>query len=303
MKSYLDLVETVLTRGSLTPQRATLNGNPLKMLVLPGMTVSHDLREGFPLLTTKKIPPNLVTAELDFFLKGEHRKEDLHRRLCTIWDEWHVGDDPNELGRIYGVQWRKWQAYTHIPIDHLDGDGPDRPEDGGGIYQRRVIDQLANLLKTLKTNPWDRRTVVSAWNPAELDQMALPPCHVLWQTIVTLDEDGRQVLNLCQTMRSADIMLGVPFNIASYAMLLLLLAKHTGMIPGILHVTLNNAHIYENHIEAAKLQLSRKPRPLPIVTIPDREDGAPFNILEWDYRQYILHGYAPHPAIRMDVAV
>ncbi len=170
-------------------------------------------------------------------------------------------------------------------------------------FQVREIDQLQILLDTLKANPYDRRTVVSAWNPAELDQMALPACHMIWQTVVTKDAAGAHVLNLCMTMRSADMMLGVPFNIASYALLLLLLAKHTGMIPGKLMITMNNAHIYENHLEAARAQIQREPLPLPTVTVPDREDGKPFNILEWDYTQIKVEGYKYHEAIKMDVAV
>lgn len=289
MKAYTDLIKLILDEGSLTPQRAKVNGEPVNMLLLPGLTFRHDLRRGFPLLTTKKTAFKPIRAELDFFLKGEHRKADLHRRDCTIWDEWGDGD---ELGPIYGVQWRRWAGVKVA-----------RNEAGFIIREAVEIDQLTNLLDKLKTDPYDRRTVVSAWNPAELDQMALPACHMIWQTIVTKDRAGNHILNLCMTMRSADMMLGVPFNIASYALLLLLLAKHTGMIPGVLSITMNNAHIYENHIPAAQLQISRPPGILPEVTIPDREDGKPFNILEWDYTQIKVQGYKPLGAIKMDVAV
>lgn len=292
MKAYLSLIEQILNEGSLTPQRAKVNGAPVNMLLLPGLTFRHDLRRGFPLLTTKKVPMKLVAAEDEFFIKGEHRKEDLHRRSCPIWNEWHVGEDENELGRIYGVQWREWKTYER--------------ESPGGMdmtFQEGEIDQLKNLLDTLASDPYDRRQVVTAWNPAELDQMALPACHMIWQTVVTKDTAGNHVLNLCMTMRSADMMLGVPFNIASYALLLTLIAKHAGMIPGVLSITMNNAHIYENHIEAARLQLTRAPRILPEVKIPDRADGKPFNMLEWEYDQIEIIGYSHEAAIKMDVAV
>lgn len=295
MRQYLSLIQTILMDGSLTPQRATVNGRPLNMLVLPGLTFRHDVgRHGFPLLTTKRIPFNLVASELEFFIKGEHRKEGLHRRHNTIWDEWQAPgqDDPNELGPIYGVQWRKWEYITPNP--------PDWPEGG---FETHHIDQLKRLLHALKTNPYDRRTVISAWNVADLDKMALPACHMIWQTVVTYGPNGEHVLNLTMTMRSADMMLGVPFNIASYALLLLLLAKHVGMRPGILHITMNNAHIYENHTAAAATQLTRKPRALPLVEIPDRPDGKPFDILDWDCSQVRLTGYDPEKTIRMEVAV
>lgn len=296
MKSYLNIIETVLHQGSRTPQRAKVNGQPVDMLVLPGMVFRHNIHaQGFPLLTTKAIPLHLVAAELEFFIKGEHRKEDLHRRNCGIWDEWQAPgqDDPNELGPIYGVQWRRWVAWR--ATWYRTGELPDPHVD--------YIDQFQNLLDTLVRDPYDRRTVVTAWNPACLDKMALPACHMIWQTIVTKDVAGRHVLNLCSTMRSADLMLGVPFNIASYALLTLLLAKHTGMQPGTLTITMNNAHIYEHHLDAARMQVKRQPRILPFVEIPDREDGQPFNILDWDYRQVILRDYTPDARIKMDVAV
>lgn len=296
MKQYLDIIRTVLDEGSFTPQRAKVDGKSVGQWVLPGMTFRHDLRKGFPLLTTKRVPFHLVAGELEFFIRGEHRKEDLHRRGGnTIWDEWKQPgqEDPNELGRIYGMQWRRWRSYVR--------EEPDRDSTGG--YRVEEIDQLKNLITTLQTNPWDRRTLVTAWNPAELDQMALPACHVMFQTIVTLDRDGRKVLNLCMTMRSADLMLGVPFNIASYAMLTLLLAKHVGMVPGVLQVTMNNAHIYENHVDGATEQMARQPRLLPEVVIPDRVDGQSFDLFQWTYDQVEVRDYEPEKSIRMRVAV
>ncbi len=300
MKSYLDIIKTVLEEGSRTPQRAKVHGQPVDMLVLPGMTFRHNIwTQGFPLLTTKRVPLHMVAAELEFFIKGEHRKEDLHRRNCTIWDEWQAPgqNDPNELGPIYGVQWRGWSKYDFEGEAFIERDPPMK------LYAYNELDQMQALLDKLRTDPYDRRTVVTAWNPAEIHKMALPACHMIWQTVVTKDINGAHVLNLCMTMRSADLMLGVPFNIASYALLTLLLAKHVGMHPGTLHVTMNNAHIYENHIEAAKIQLARNPHILPWVEIPDREDGKPFNIFEWDYRQVKVQDYNPQASIKMDVAV
>lgn len=294
MRSYLNIVSEILTHGSTTPQRATVKGQPVNMRLLPGVIFRHDLRHGFPLLTTKRVHFKAIARELEMFIKGEHRKEFLHTTGVSIWDEWQAPNqpDPNELGPIYGYQWRRW-------ISH---DLPSRNWPEGGIGPG-YIDQLKVLLETLKTNPYDRRTVVSAWNVADLEKMALPPCHVLWQTITTKNGDGAHVLNLCMTMRSADVMLGVPYNIASYALLLMLLAKHVGMVTGILTVTLNNAHIYENHIPQAEEQLSRIPRLLPTLTIPDREDGQPFDIRQWIYTDVQLRGYDPYPALKMDIAV
>lgn len=285
MRVYLEMIRDILELGSLTPQRALVDGKPVNQLVLPGLTFRHDMALGFPLLTTKKMDLSKIAAELEFFIKGEHRKEDLHKRDCHIWDEWQQPNqaDPNELGRIYGVQWRAWQTVEYGPFEI--GFGPD-------------IDQLANLLETLKKNPYDRRTVVTAWNPGEIDQMALPPCHMIWQTVTTRTKDGHNVLNLCMTQRSADMMLGVPFNIASYGLLLLLLAKHTEMLPGSLSITFNNAHIYEHHIPQAREQIKRIPFILPEVILPEE-----LNLFDWKYNEYEIGIYKHHPALRMQVAV
>ena len=292
MKAYLDIVADILTNGSKTPQRATVNGQAVGMRVLPGLVLRHDLRKGFPLLTTKRVHLKGVTRELEMFLQGIHRNEFLHEAGVTIWDEWPAPgqDDPNELGPIYGVQWRKWEAFER-DLDTFEQ-----------AYEPKEIDQIKRLLDTLKTNPYDRRTVVSAWNVADLDKVTLPACHCLWQTITTI-EDGVHVLHLAMTMRSADVMLGVPYNLASYALLLKLLAKHTGMAFGTLTITLNNAHIYEHHVAQAYEQIERAPRPLPTLEIPDRADGKPFDILKWTYQDIVLTGYDPHPPIKMEVAV
>jgi thymidylate synthase len=294
MKQYLDLVRYVLENGSENPTRATVAGVPVSALTVPFLTFRHDLAEGMPLLTTKKVGLRNVAAEVAFFKNGEHRKEDLWKRNCHIWDEWQAPGqpDPNELGRPYGVQWREWTAY-------------DRESPGGMdmTFSVRQIDQLAGLVKSLKETPFDRRQVVTAWNPAELDQMALPPCHMIWNTTVTKRKEGTKILNLSSTMRSADLMLGVPYNIASYAILTHLLAKEAGMVPGILGIAFNNCHIYSNHIEGATEQLQRAPRALPKVSILDKADGAPFSIMDWDYKEFELTGYDPHPPIPFEVAV
>lgn len=284
MRVYLDMIRDILETGSLTPQRAVVNGQPVNQLVVPGVHFNHNMALGFPLLTTKEMNLSKIAAELEFFIKGEHRKEDLWKRGCHIWDKWQQPgqDDPNELGRIYGVQWRRWRSYRLIPA-------------GVSFCE---IDQLANLLEIIEKNPFDRRTVVSAWNPGEIDEMALPACHILWQTVTTRTKDGHNVLNLCMTQRSADMMLGVPFNIASYALLLLLLAKHTKMLPGNLSITFNNAHIYEHHIPQAREQLKRSPHILPEVFLP-----AELDLFTWRYDQYEIRNYKHHPALRMQVAV
>jgi thymidylate synthase len=304
MRAYLDLVRQTLEQGT-TPQRATVQGQPITTRVLPGGFFQHDLSLGFPLLTTKRIAFRLVTSELEFFLQGQHRKERLQAVNNHIWDEWQAPgqDDPNELGPIYGVQWRGWSRYL--------ADGIRTPAEGAPykVYRYDDIDQLQNLLDTLRTNPFDRRTVVTAWNPAEIHKMALPPCHMIWQTVTTVDDGPGDLwsrpkrLHLCMTMRSADLMVGVPFNVASYALLLLLLAKHAGMRPGTLSVTLNNCHIYENHVEAALEQLERQPRILPEVEIPDPSTGEAFDIRFWTHTQILLKNYNPHPPLKMEVAV
>ncbi len=249
-------------------------------------SIRHDMSDGFPLLTTKKMSLKTIAAELECFLKWLHTKKDFHQRNCHIWDERcdprkvPYGHDPDtkkrmfeedELGRIYGVQRRDWMW---------------------------SVDQLAYVVQTLKTNPFDRRMVVSARNPAEFDAMALPPCHYAWQVIVTLDHQGNFVLNLVWNQRSVDTMLWLPYNIASYALLLLLLAKEAHMIPGILMWSLGDVHIYENHVDNARIQLTREPYPLPRVEI------APFtSIFEWKYTDFVLHDYQSHPALKFDIAV
>lgn len=235
-----------------------------------GRQMRFDLEAGFPLLTTKRVHFKSVLIELLWFLRGETNVRWLQERGVTIWDEW-ADPDTGELGPVYGKQWRSWAA-------------PDG----------RVIDQLANLVAALKANPESRRHVVSAWNPAEVDDMALPPCHCLFQFHVA---QGRLSCQLYQ--RSADLFLGVPFNIASYALLTHMVAQAVGLKPGEFIHTLGDAHLYANHMDQAKEQLGRAPRPAPRLAL-NPDVNTLFAFSAEDVR---LEGYAPHPAIKAPIAV
>lgn len=234
-----------------------------------GYQMRFDLTRGFPLLTTKKIHLKSVIYELLWFLAGDTNVKYLKDHGVTIWDEW--ADEDGQLGPVYGKQWRSWADAK------------------GG-----TIDQIANVVERIKTNPDDRRLLVSAWNVAEIDQMALPPCHCLFQFYV---RDGELSCQLYQ--RSADAFLGVPFNIASYALLTLMVAGVTGLKPGEFIHTFGDLHIYLNHLEAVRLQLTREPRPLPgMVLNPEVKD-----IFSFHYEDFRLENYDPHPAIKAPVAV
>ena len=228
-----------------------------------------DLQKGFPLLTTKKLHLRSIIYELLWFLRGDTNIQYLHDHNVTIWDEW--ADEHGDLGPVYGKQWRSWEA-------------PDG----------RVIDQITSLIEQLKRNPDSRRLIVSAWNPADVDQMALPPCHTMFQFYAN---DGQLSCQLYQ--RSADVFLGVPFNIASYALLTMMVAQVCGLkVKDFVH-TFGDAHIYSNHVEQAKLQLSRDPRPLPQMRInPDVK-----SIFDFQYEDFTLENYDPHPHIKAEVAV
>jgi thymidylate synthase len=260
------------------------------------------MADGFPLLTTKKMGMKNIAAELECFIKWISSKKEFHDRNCHIWDERanpqkvpYGNDDAtkakmlaeDDLWRIYGVQWRDGKKYVK------DYDT--------GMYTEESIDQLKNAINVLKHDPFGspwRRIIVNAWNPAELDQMALPPCHYSRQVIVTLNHQGEKVLNLTRNQRSVDTMLWLPYNIASYALLLLLLAKEVNMIPGILMWSLGDVHIYENHIEGAKEQISREPKPLPNIEITNFR-----SIFDWQYTDFELTGYESHPKIEFSIAV
>jgi thymidylate synthase len=234
-----------------------------------GAQMRFDLRDGFPLLTTKKLHLKSIVYELLWFLRGDTNIRYLKDHGVSIWDEW--ADEQGELGPVYGKQWRSWPA-----------------QDGG------TIDQIANVVNMIRRSPDSRRLIVSAWNPAEVDRMALPPCHCLFQFYV-----GKGKLSCQLYQRSADVFLGVPFNIASYALLTMMMAQVTGYKPGDFVHTLGDAHLYLNHIEQARLQLSRAPRALPQMKI----NPAVKDIFGFRYEDFVLEGYDPHPHIKAKVAV
>ncbi|MBQ0033762.1 MAG: thymidylate synthase [Bacteroidales bacterium] len=264
MQQYLDLCRRVLSEGTFKEDR-TGTGT----LSVFGHQMRFNMQDGFPLLTTKKLHLKSIIYELLWFLQGDTNVRYLQEHGVRIWNEW--ADENGDLGPVYGHQWRSWPDY-----------------DGG------TIDQIAQVIEQLKHNPDSRRMIVSAWNVAEVNKMALPPCHAFFQFYVA---DGKLSLQLYQ--RSADIFLGVPFNIASYALLLLMVAQVTGLQPGEFIHTLGDAHIYKNHLEQVNLQLTREPRPLPKMHInPDVKD-----IFSFRFEDFTLTDYDPHPHIAGVVAV
>lgn len=264
MKQYQDLLRTILEQGSFKSDRTGTGTYSIF-----GYQMRFDLSKGFPLLTTKKLHLRSIIYELLWFLQGDTNIKYLKDNGVSIWDEWA---DPNgDLGPIYGHQWRSWGT-----------------PDGG------KVDQISQLIEQIKSNPDSRRLMVCAWNVGEIDKMALPPCHVLFQFYVN---NGEISLQLYQ--RSADVFLGVPFNIASYTLLLMMVAQVCGLKPKEFIHTLGDAHIYSNHVEQAKLQLTREPRPLPVMNInPEVKD-----IFGFHYEDFHLENYDPHPHIKADVAV
>ena len=262
-RQYLNLLADILETGV---QRGDRTGTGT--LGVFGRQMRFDLAQGFPLLTTKKLHRKSIILELLWFLRGDTNVGWLQERGVSIWDEW--ADADGELGPVYGKQWRSWTA-------------PDG----------RVIDQMANVIESLKTTPHSRRHIVSAWNPADVDDMALPPCHCLFQFFVA---EGRLSCQLYQ--RSADVFLGVPFNIASYALLTQMVAKVTGLEPGEFVHTLGDAHLYLNHLDQAEEQLSRTPRPFPTLTLARRDD-----LFAYELSDVTLEGYDPWPHIKAVVAV
>ena len=288
MKSYLDIVRHILDHGERKENRTGVDA-----LTVAGVMFEHDMAQGFPLLTTKKMPFKTIRVELEFFIKGLTDKQWLQERRCTIWNEWAnpkkapYGHDEaskkrmleeRDLGPVYGFQWRHFDA----PYDNYDSN-----------YTGKGVDQLAKIVETLKKNPNDRRMIVAAWNPKALPEQALPPCHYGFQVTVI---NGK--LNLLWNQRSVDTMLGLPFNIASYAVLLHLLAKESGLKEGKLIGFLADTHIYVNHLDGAKEQLSRTPKPLPrIVTEPFT------SIFEWTGEHTSLEGYEPGEKIEFSIAV
>lgn len=276
MKVYLDLIKTVLNEGEWKNNRTGI-----KALTVPGAIIRHDLSQGFPLLTTKKMAFKSIKVELEGFIKGITDKSWYQERGCTIWDEWcnpqkilpgmereereKFQKEEKDLGKIYGYQWRNFFG----------------------------VDQLKQVINTLKQNPDDRRMLVSAWNPAQLNEMALPPCHVLFHLIVT---GGR--LHLTWFQRSCDLGLGIPFNLASYALLLHLLVQEANLNEGIVTGMLSDVHIYENHLDGIREQLTREPYPLPKI-ITDQFTS----ILEWKHGDTVLQNYQYHSPISLPIAV
>lgn len=330
MKAYLDILHNILENGTpKQPVRFDVDGIPIPVANGTIGTFAeifrHDMSRGFPLLTTKKMAFKTLRVELEGFIKGMTNKKWYQDRGCHIWDEWAnpetveeeletakwdcrfqggppYGEDEakiaqdlrtqvqtkcSDLGPIYGYQWRQFgenygdDVYMGVRLS------PSGIRDGE--------DQLFNIADRLRQNPYDRRMVCSAWNPNQIHQMALPPCHFAWNVVVYEDK-----LNLIWHQRSVDTFLGASFNIASYGLLLLLLCKESGLKPGELVGTFNDCHIYLNHIDAVKEQLSRTPRKLPMVTIPDNNWNGIFN---WTHNDIIIEGYNPYPAIKAEVTV
>lgn len=264
MRQYLDTLKLILEKGNKRGDRTGVG-----TISYFGPQMRFDLSEGFPIITTKKVPMRLVIEELLWMLRGETNVKSLQEKNVHIWDEW--ADKNGELGPVYGAQWRAWK--TH------DG---------------RTIDQIAEVVARIKTKPECRRLIVSAWNVAHINEMKLPPCHAFFQFYVA---DGKLSCKLCQ--RSADMFLGVPFNISSYALLTMMVAQVCGLKPGEFIHTFGDAHVYLNHLDQVKLQMSREPKALPVMKIdPEVKD-----IFKFKTESFELVGYDPHPAIKAEVAV
>jgi thymidylate synthase len=264
MRQYHELIERILSDGAQKRDRTGVG-----TLSVFGHQMRFDLGQGFPLVTTKKLHVKSIIYELLWFLRGDTNVKYLNEHGVSIWNEW--ADEDGDLGPVYGQQWRSWPA-----------------PDGG------TIDQMANVVAAIRRDPDSRRLIVSAWNPAEIEKMALPPCHCLFQFYVAR---GRLSCQLYQ--RSADVFLGVPFNIASYALLTMMVAQVADLAPGEFVHTFGDAHLYLNHLEQARLQLSRSPRPLPQM----RLNPAAKDLFAFRYEDFVLEGYDPHPHIKAKVAV
>lgn len=290
MEAYLQIVRRILDEGEWKDNRTGI-----RTKAIAGAIFEHDMSKGFPLLTTKKVPFKNIASELEFFIKGVTDKRWLQQRNNHIWDEWanpqkapygHTDEakkkmlEESDLGPIYGFQWRHFNA----PYENYDTD-----------YSGKGVDQLSKVVEKLKTDPMDRRMIVSAWNPQQLGQMGLPPCHYCFQVTVI---GGK--LNLLWNQRSVDTMLGLPFNIASYALLLHLLAKQSGFKEGRLVGFLADVHVYENHIEGAKEQLTRDAHKYPLPSIKTDKFTS---IFEWESPHTVIENYQSYPTIKFDIAV
>jgi thymidylate synthase len=269
MRAYLDLLAKILRDGA-TKEDRTGTGT----LSIFGYQMRFDLSAGFPIVTTKKLHWKSIAHELLWFLSGDTNIAYLKEHGVGIWDEW--ADENGDLGPVYGRQWRSWEA-------------PDG----------RTIDQISNVIDEIKRNPFSRRLIVSAWNPADVPKMALAPCHCLFQFNVRDDAIGVRRLDLQLYQRSGDVFLGAPFNIASYALLTEMAAQVCGLVPGDFVHSFGDAHLYRNHLEQARLQLAREPRPLPRLRL--NKDVK--SIFDFRFEDIVLENYDPHPAIRAQVAV
>lgn len=298
MRQYLAALTEIINDGTRQKNRTGID-----TFMIPGITLKFDLRKGFPILTTKKVNFGAIASELCGFIRGYDTAADFREVGTKIWDananenkQWLANPNrrgEDDLGRVYGVQWRRWRKLGKMV---------------GGVCEVEHVDQIENVLRALKNDPTSRRIIVTAWNPAELDQMALPPCHLLHQYLV---EQETNTLHMTMYQRSCDMFLGVPFNISSYALLLSLVARVSGYTPGTLTMFLADAHIYENHLKQVIEQLSRDPRPLPALSLniphpvigkPDVEDSLDWleNVQPYDM---VLEGYVPHPPIKAEMAV
>jgi thymidylate synthase len=271
MKQYLDLVRHILEHGEKKEDR-TGTGT----MSVFGCQSRYDLRDGFPVLTTKKVLFNAVVRELLWFLKGSTNINDGLKEFTPIWNAW--ADENGELGPVYGYQWRRWEKF--------------RWDETSQSYRKEHVDQIQNALDLIKNNPDSRRIIVSAWNPADIGRMALPPCHAFFQFYVL---KGRLDCQLYQ--RSADVALGVPFNIASYALLLSMMANECGLVPGVFVHTLGDAHIYLNHVDGLKEQLTRRPKPLPRLKLARK------NVLDMVFEDIELLNYQHDGFIKFPIAV
>lgn len=265
MKSYLDMMQHILRNGTYTENRTGVNTTSVF-----GYQLRHDLGLGFPLLTTKKVHLKSIIHELLWFISGSTNVRYLQENGVTIWDEW--ADENGDLGPVYGKQWRDFNG----------------------------VDQLYDVVDQIIINPFSRRHIVSAWNPAEIDEMALPPCHCLFQFRVMPDDQGMPYKLDCQLyQRSCDAFLGVPFNIASYALLTMMIAQVTSLVPGTFVHTFGDLHIYENHMDQVNLQLRREPKQLPLMYLNPEVKS----IDDFKYEDFELWGYDPHPGIKAPIAV
>jgi thymidylate synthase len=264
MRQYLDLMRRILDEGV---EKRDRTGTGTRSVF--GHQMRFDLADGFPLVTTKKMHLKSIIYELLWFLRGETNVRSLQEHGVTIWNEW--ADAEGELGPVYGSQWRSWRGRNG-----------------------ETIDQISDAISQIRTNPDSRRLIVTAWNVADVPEMALPPCHLLFQFYVA---NGRLSCQMYQ--RSADVFLGVPFNIASYALLTMMVAQVTGLAPGEFVHTLGDAHLYENHLEQARLQLSREPRPLPTMKL----EQSVHSIFDFEYEHFRLENYQSHPHIPAPIAV